>query len=133
MCGTSWAGRGHPPGWGVRPPPPQFKVCVMQPLCGPTSMPSRGEGPQSEGMQRWWWRRRRLAPRTPKGKAPTPSPKPSKVAKVPLPPPAFDVAALAATLATHTTDACQTLVEQAAVRGLDAALARGRPTRGPPC
>ena len=34
--------------------------------------------------------------------------------------------ALAATVATHVTDACQTLVEQAAVTGVEAAVARGR-------
>ena len=34
--------------------------------------------------------------------------------------------ALAATLATHMTDACHNLVEQAAITGLDAALAKGR-------
>ena len=34
--------------------------------------------------------------------------------------------ALAATLATHVTDACQTLVEQVAVTGVEAALAKGR-------
>ena len=43
-------------------------------------------------------------------------------------PPALDVGALAATLATHVTDACKTLVEQAAVTGVEAALARGRAT-----
>ena len=65
-------------------------------------------------------------PPTPKGKAPTPSPKPSKVAKVPPPPPALDVGALAASVATHVTDACQTSVEQAAATGVEAALAKGR-------
>ena len=34
--------------------------------------------------------------------------------------------ASAATVATHVTDACQTLVEQAAVTGVEAALAKGR-------
>ena len=34
--------------------------------------------------------------------------------------------ALAATVATRVTDACKTLVEQAAVTGVKAALARGR-------
>ena len=34
--------------------------------------------------------------------------------------------ALAARVATHVTDACQTLVEQAAVTGVEAALAKGR-------
>ena len=57
-----------------------------------------------------------------------PPPKPSKVAKVAAqpPPPALDVGALAATVATRVTDACQTLVEQAAVTGMEAAVARGR-------
>ena len=52
-------------------------------------------------------------PPTPKGKAPTTSPKPSKVAKVAAQPPhpALAVGALAATVSTHVTDACQTLVE----------------------
>ena len=67
-------------------------------------------------------------PPTPKGKAPTPSPKPLKVAKVAAKPPhpALDVGALAHTVSTHVTDACQTLVEQAAVTGVEAALAKGR-------
>ena len=34
--------------------------------------------------------------------------------------------ALAASVATHVTDACQTLVEQAAATGVGAALAEGR-------
>ena len=34
--------------------------------------------------------------------------------------------ALAVTVATHVPDACKTLVEQAAVTGVEAALARGR-------
>ena len=34
--------------------------------------------------------------------------------------------ALAAPVATHVTDACQTLVEQAVDMGVEAALARGR-------
>ena len=68
------------------------------------------------------------APPTPRGKAPTPSPKRSKVAKVvaqPPPPQALDVEALGASVATHVTDACQTLVEQAAVTGVEAAPATG--------
>ena len=55
--------------------------------------------------------------------APKPSPKPSKVAKVAAaqpPPEALDVEA------THVTDACQVLVEQAAATGVEAALAKGR-------
>ena len=63
-------------------------------------------------------------------KPPTPSPKPSKVAKVaaqpPPPPKALDVEALGASVATHVTDACQTLVERAAATGVEAALAEGR-------
>ena len=61
--------------------------------------------------------------------APKPSPKPSKVAKVRAaqpPPEALDVEALGASVATHVTDACQVLVEQAAATGVEAALAKGR-------
>ena len=69
-------------------------------------------------------------PPTPKGKAPTPSPKPSKAAKVaaqpPPPPQALDVETLGASVGTHVTDACQTLVEQAAATGVEAALAKRR-------
>ena len=63
-----------------------------------------------------------------KGKAPTPSPKPSKVAEVAaqLPPKALDVEALGASVATLVTDACLVLVEQAAATGVQAALAKGR-------
>ena len=39
---------------------------------------------------------------------------------------ALDVGALAAIVATHVTDACHTLVEQATVTGVEAALANGR-------
>ena len=49
--------------------------------------------------------------------APKPAPKPSKVAKVAAAQPpheALDVGALGASVATHVTDACQVLVEQAA-------------------
>ena len=42
------------------------------------------------------------------------------------PPEALDVEALGASVATHVTDACQVLVEQAAATGVEAALARGR-------
>ena len=60
--------------------------------------------------------------------APKPSPKPSKVPKVAARPPseALDVEALAASVATHVTDACQVLVEQAAATAVEAALAKGR-------
>ena len=61
--------------------------------------------------------------------APKPSPKPSKVAKVAAAQPpheALDVEALGASVATHMTDACQVLVEQAAATGVEAALAKGR-------
>ena len=61
--------------------------------------------------------------------APKPSPKPSKVAKVAAAQPpheALDVEALGASVATHVTDACQVLVEQAAATGVEAALAKGR-------
>ena len=63
-----------------------------------------------------------------KGKAPTPSPKPSKVVKVAAYPPteALDVEALGASVATLVTDACLALVEQAAATGVEAALAKGR-------
>ena len=63
-----------------------------------------------------------------KGKAPNPSPKPSKVAKVAPQPPraALDMEALGASVATLVTDACQVLVEQAAATGFEAALAKGR-------
>ena len=45
----------------------------------------------------------------------------------PTPPPgALDEEALGASVATHVTDACQTLVEQAATTGVEAALAKGR-------
>ena len=39
---------------------------------------------------------------------------------------ALDVEALGASVATHVTDACQVLVEQAAATGVEAALAKGR-------
>ena len=42
------------------------------------------------------------------------------------PPEALDVEALGASVATHVTDACQVLVEQAAATGVEAALAKGR-------
>ena len=61
--------------------------------------------------------------------APKPSPKPSKVAKVAAAQPpheALDVEALGASVATHVTDACQVLVEQAAATGVERALAKGR-------
>ena len=61
--------------------------------------------------------------------APKPSPKPSKVAKVAAAQPpheALGVEALGASVATHVTDACQVLVEQAATTGVEAALAKGR-------
>ena len=61
--------------------------------------------------------------------APKPSPKPSNVAKVAAAQPpheALDVEALGASVATHVTDACQVLVEQAAATGVEAALAKGR-------
>ena len=38
---------------------------------------------------------------------------------------ALDVEALGASVATHVTDACQVLVEQAAATGVEAALAKG--------
>ena len=60
--------------------------------------------------------------------APKPSPKPSKVAKVAAAQPpheALDVEALGASVATHVTDACQVLVEQAAATGVEGALAKG--------
>ena len=44
----------------------------------------------------------------------------------PAPPEALDVEALGASVATHVTDACQVLVEQAAATGVEAALAKGR-------
>ena len=45
----------------------------------------------------------------------------------PSPPPeALDVEALGASVATHVTDACQVLPEQAAATGVEAALAKGR-------
>ena len=64
----------------------------------------------------------------PKGKAPSPPSKPSKLANVAAQPclEAFDVEALGANVATHLTDACQTLLEQAAATGVKAALAKGR-------
>ena len=61
--------------------------------------------------------------------APKPSPKPSKVAKVAAAQPpheALDAEALGASVATHVTDACQVLVDQAAATGVEAALAKGR-------
>ena len=68
------------------------------------------------------------APPPHRGKGPTPSPKPSKVEKVAAQPPreALDVEALGASVATHVTDACQVLVEQAAATGVEAALAKCR-------
>ena len=89
-------------------------------------MRPRGEGPQRGGIRWWSLSPRRAPPLTPKGRAPTPSPKPSKVAQVVAQPLPLDVGAWAATVATRVTDACQTLVEQAAVTGVEAAPARGR-------
>ena len=72
------------------------------------------------------------APPPHRGRGPTPcpkpSPKPSKVAKVAAQPhpEALDVEALGASVATHVTDACHVLVEQAAATGVEAALAKGR-------
>ena len=89
----------------------------------------RGEGRESKrsGGLRWWLLRRMPSPPH-RGKGPTPSPKPWKVAKVAAQPPseALDVEALGASVATHVTDACQVLVEQAAATGVEAALAKGR-------
>ena len=48
----------------------------------------------------------------------------AKVAAQP-PPEALDVEALEASAATHVTDACQTLVEQAAATVVEAALPKG--------
>ena len=39
---------------------------------------------------------------------------------------ALDMEALGASVATHMTDSCQVLVEQAAATGVEAALAKGR-------
>ena len=98
------------------------------------SMHPRGEGRESgrNGDLTWWWLSR-MPPPPLRGKgqtpAPKPSPKPSKVAKVAAaqpPPEALDVEALGASVATHVADACQVLVEQAAVTGVEAALAKGR-------
>ena len=102
---------------GMRPP----NLCVMPLPHGLGRMRPRGEGPpsiQSGGLR--WWSLRRMPPPPLRGKAPTPSPKPSKVAKV---------EALGASVATHVTDACRVLVEQAAATGVEAALsmAKGRP------
>ena len=60
--------------------------------------------------------------------SPKPSPKPSEMVKVAAQPPpeALDVEALGASVATHVTDACQVLLEQAAATGVEAALANGR-------
>ena len=99
------------------------------------SMHPRGEGREKakrSGDLTWWWLSRMPPPplrdkgQTP---APKPSPKPSKVAKVAAAQPpheALDVEALGASVATHVTDACQVLVEQAAATGVEAALAKGR-------
>ena len=97
------------------------------------SMHPRGKGRESRrsGDLTWWWLSR-MPPPPHRGKGPTPSPKPSpkpsKVAKVAAQPPpeALDVEALGASVATHVTDACQVLVEQAAATGVEAALANGR-------
>ena len=110
---------------GMRPP----NLCVMPLPHGLGRMRPRGEGPpsiRSGGLR--WWLLRRMPPPPLRGKAPTPSPKPSKVAKVAAQPPpeALDVQALGASAATHVTDACQVLVEQAAATGVEAALAKGR-------
>ena len=99
---------------------------------GFSSMHPRGEGRESRrsGDLMWWWLSRMPPPLGGKGQtpAPKPSPKPSKVAKVAAqsPPEALDVEALGASVATHVTDACQVLVEQAAATGVEAALAKGR-------
>ena len=99
------------------------------------SMHPRGEGREKarrSGDQTWWWLSR-MPPPPLRGKgqtpAPKPSPKPSKVAKVAAAQPpneALDVEALGASVATHVTDACQVLVEQAAATGVKAALVKGR-------
>ena len=63
---------------GMRPP----NLCVMQPPHGSSRMRPRGERQpniRSGGLR--WWSLSRMPP-PPKGKAPTPSPRPSKVAKV---------------------------------------------------
>ena len=99
------------------------------------SMHPRGEGREcrQSGDLRWWWLSRMPPPPPLRGKgqtpAPKPSPKPSKVAKVAAAQPpheALDVEALGASVATHVTDACRVLVEQAAATGVEATLAKGR-------
>ena len=113
---------------GYDPPP----LLWWRPLPnGFGSMHPRGEGRGSRrsGDLTWWWLSR-MPPPPHRGKGPTPSPKPSpkpKAAKVAAQPPpeALDVEALGASVATHVTDACQVLVEQAAATGVEAALAKG--------
>ena len=110
---------------GTRPP----NLCAMQPPHGSIRMRPRGEGPpriRSRGPR--WWSLSRMPPPALRIRPPSPSPcrrgwprwRPSP----PPPPPALDVEALGASVATHV--ACQTLVEQAAATGVNAALAKGR-------
>ena len=126
-CGRSCTGEGggiHHVG-GYETP----NLCVMQPPHGSSRMRPRGEGPQSirSGGLRWW-PLSRMPPPGLKGNAPTHSPKPAKVAKVAAQPPpeALDVEALGTSVATLLTDTCQSLVEQAAAKGVKTALAKGR-------
>ena len=131
-CGTTLArGRTSTRWEGATLP----KLWAMQPLFGPRTMHPRGEGPQSGGMKWWWWRRRRVSPPPLSVKPPPPPAIKGGQGGGPAPPPSdLHVGALAATLATHLTDTCKTLVEQAAVmHGGGGRIGQGGPTAGRPC
>ena len=79
-CGRSCTRGGSSTRLGGMTPP---NLCWMPLPNGFGSMRPRGEGRESirSGGLRWW-SLRRMPPPPYRGKAPTPSPKPSKVAKV---------------------------------------------------
>ena len=84
---------------GGRPTERGHEVVVVEAEEGDPPMPIRVKPPPSPPSHRRWPR---------------------------CPPPPLGVGALAATVATHVTDTCKTLVEQPAFTGVEAALARGR-------
>ena len=84
-CGRSCTGGGASTRLGGMRPP---DLCVIPLPHGLGRMRPRGEGPpsiRSGGLR--WWSLRRMPPPLPRGKAPTSSPKPSKVATVAAQPP----------------------------------------------
>ena len=77
-----------------------------------------------------WWSLSRMPPPPLRVRLPPPPPSRRRWTRwrpnPPPPPKALDVGALAASVATHVTDTCKTLVDQAAATGVEAALAKGR-------